>query len=172
MLSRRSWFATVGSLAAGLFALPAQAVAGLFHRGRCQAPQPCCVPEQPCRPPDRAGTCSVTIGCPTTTSPATQVGTTFTVYGTAVANRYDYPYVQLTIRFDAGGNPAQSTPISINSNNCWSYQFQNLSNTGPAHIYGELFLGAGNVCSNSAGPIPITIVASGPDPCAATNPCP
>ncbi len=133
MLSRRRWFAAAGFLAAGLFALPGKAVAGLFRHGRCKAPYPSCTPWPFGAPCPEIGS-SVNITCPQTADPYTKVPTTFTVNGTYYLSSYGtYPAVKCVLMYEAGGEmDSPLIPVSPGSGT-WCHKFVG-ANTGTAGL--------------------------------------
>jgi hypothetical protein len=148
MLSRRRWFAAAGSLAAGLFALPGKAVAGVFRRGRCQAPCPpvedsnCLVPsgDGVVGLPEIPRNCTVNINPPSTTSPISLPANAVTVSGTASCTPAG-PTLAVVCMLTSG-TPSQnlySGYLSVTGGTWGPFQFSGVQAANPATLSAILY---------------------------------
>ncbi len=124
MIDRRGWFAAAASLAAGLFALPGRAVAGLFRHRRCHAPQTCApVYDLSCGPCGEYA-CTVTINSPT--SGQTYSHNNDLIMSGTASGSYGGLTVQCELRSSNPDQDIKPDPVAVDTNGNWSYTFKNL----------------------------------------------
>jgi hypothetical protein len=137
MIHRRGWLVAAAHVAAGLFLIPGQALAGCFGRKRCKAVPQCC--PSPAEVEPTAYAARITIQNPPNQSP---VGVNFPTNGTYQLS-YGLPCVLCVIRYPDGSTyPSPPGQANVYPDGTWKYAFTNAPKTLPnqwADLYATLY---------------------------------
>jgi hypothetical protein len=136
MINRRGWLVAAGTVAAGLFALPAQALAGFLGRRRGKPVPPCC----PAAPPgceEVPYTSTIRIQNPPDWGHVQQ---SFSANG-YFSPSYGGPCIKCVVSHPNGGTYPSDPELATISGTTWSCSFKNVPSTNGqwASLYATLY---------------------------------